>query len=501
MRKLLYKLGIIILTVGLLISGLKDIHSVAANTIKYNLAILTEEKEEGKDKLVYWSGEQIMPRAFFDVSGSSADIPNPTTKITVPKVKVNGKLVISKPIFVKLDTAKTWTVTEDDDNWYVTYNFEKLTGGSIASAQFPFKFENGLTPDGTKIEVKYELFDDKGTLLDIAKQTYTSKAQGFKSRKFVERTNTHPDRKGSTSNNLTAALRYEFRDTVAPERTPAEGYKVRYGVQIYPEKDDFNKGTFNLDGSEIKLVDHLPAGAELAEESKKDGWIYDEASHTATWQGIASDKYHLNYHIYYVYSGWGKPITLVFKNYPIYNNQDQTVIVPENYIFENTADFYILPGTDKEKKLESQTARALFESYETKTPPFIKTSDMYMNLWGGTSGDFGDKQWNNLYDTENHTITPNVNNSRTVYFTSQIEQTNNGSSPTNKTGGITHTLKSVRLYDLDQRLHFKWISIEAPRQNSLKEKFNRINNKLYGIKEDGSQELIKENLRGMILDF
>ncbi len=481
----------------------------AASTIKYNIEIITEAKEaDGSDKLVYWSGEQIMPRATFDISGDGVNIANAVTKITVPKIKANGKVVINKPTFVILDSAKSSIETEDDDNWYMTYTFESLKGGSIALAPFPFNFINEYTPGGTTITPKYELFDGDGNLLDSASITYTAKVQDYNTRKYIQQQGWMTTRATAEDNSLVKVVRrQEYKNTSAATHTPADtGWSVTYAVQIYSETTNSNTGVFTLTDSKIRLVDHLPVGAELSDISKNEGWVYDSSTHTAIWEGPAKEfTMESERHVHL--SGWGKRIVLDFKNYPIHLNQTSAYKVPSSYVFTNKADFYIFPDEPNQRQLEQRESKAIFEAFESI---YIPGSYFAFDMWGATNSAFGPNEYNNVYVESENDITVNAGGNKTVYYNSQILKYYSGTSmdPNDFSGGSSYELSSVRFANLDERLHFDFIKPSFSTENrstggktintmsnTLESKFNSTNNILYGIKKDGTKEVIATNIK------
>lgn len=479
--------------------------AVLSDTIKYNVDIITEAKnEDGTDKLEYFSGETIMPRATFDISGDGVNIANAKTVITVPKVKYNGKQVVTKPTFVILDSAKTNVMTEDEDNWYYTYTFESLKGGSVALAPFPFSFINKVTPGGTTITPRYELFDGDGKLLDSKEVTYTSKVQGYENRKFFW-TQGRPERTSIETGTKATAIRMEFKNSKAPETTPAEGYDVTFHMQISPESNNNNQGIFDLEGTIIRIVDKLPVGATVSQKSLDDGWVYDKDTHTAIWEGV--DKWGYRSKDQWTrYYGWGKSITLNFANYPMYINNGNVNQTSDKYIFENTASFTVSPGSEHEINFEDKTVRGLFEAYETIYKP---AEAFYFDMRGATGNSFGTGHWNNIYEIANNDITKNGNNSKSVFFNGSIYRVHTGTSGdlNDTAGGSSYQLSKVHFVELDSRLHYEYFkpTIEKSTQaiagkpviisGELGEKFNNTNNTLYGVKVDGTKVPLAENVK------
>lgn len=468
----------------------------ADETLKIDLNILTDFKPEAEAKKVYWTGEGINSSADMKISGTGVSIDNAKTVITVPKVKFNGQVVINKPTFVKSASAASWEVTEDENNFYATYNFNTLKGGQQITIPFPFSFKNDITPGGTTVTPTYEIFDSTGASLRKAEITYTAQVTGWRSHKWIWYAPNMYDRTDeSNGEHVEAVRRSEYRDVKAPTHTPESGWDVEYKLDFRPLSghSTFGKYTPNV----VKVVDKLPEGAELAPRSIQEGWVYDANTHTATWEGkanlIGADWTTHNERIL------RKTIYLKFKNYPIYLNQTGQRNVPNEYVFKNKAEFYINPGTDQEEKLEERYANGVFEAYETVTPPrppFGKGESFRFDAWGSTNGD-----WSNYYNPSSKDLTVHRGGTNFVHFSSVVTQTNNGSSyETPDEGGYQREIKRIT-WDMDEKLYIKFYKpfpagnhIQTgetlKKREEFKEKYNSVGKKLYGIKLDGSKELI-----------
>ncbi|MBS4750456.1 LPXTG cell wall anchor domain-containing protein [Carnobacteriaceae bacterium zg-ZUI78] len=459
-------------------------HIFAESTIKYNVSIFTETKNPDKtDKLEYLSGQNITPRAAFDISGDGVNIVNAKTVITFPKVKHEGEIVTTKPTFVVLDSAKTSEFSEDDDNWYMTYTFDSLKGGSIALAPFPFNFINGKTPNGTTVTPKYELFDATGKLLDKAIVTYTAKTYGWDSSKTVRHWENPSRWDKDTNGNEIAVYRKELRDQEIPESIPEEGWEVRYALNINynPPAEESSQYGYFLPKT-VKYVDHLPQGAVLSPKSIEAGWVYDAASHTATWQGkktVVNDWFG-TYGKYALH----EELILLYKNRPIDRIADNGSKASE--IFDNTAEFYLNPGTPAEEKLADRNAKATFEVF--KAPPFKKTEAFWIDL----SGELNFEKSNTYDITNNQIVKNNDYNDHNVHYLSTLYHSNNGASYSDQNNGITRDIYKIGAFKLDERLVYDKLRLNG--RDSIKEKLKKVGNKVYGIAANGDKELLYTNL-------
>ncbi|NEW63359.1 LPXTG cell wall anchor domain-containing protein [Granulicatella sp. zg-ZJ] len=490
MKKNMQKCWHICLSLVLLIGQFMPLtHIFAESTIKYNVKMLTETKNpDGTDKLIYLSGENITPRASFDISGDGVNILNAKTVITFPKVKHEGRILTTKPTFVTLDSAKTSEFSEDEDNWYMTYTFSSLRGGSIALSPFPFRFYNDVTPNGTTVTPKYELFDGNGTLLDSASVTYTAQTYGWTSHKSVRQWG-WPNR--WDDNNSVAVYRQEFRDEKIPENNPImKPMSVAYALNFfYNPPQGTSQGFGRFVPKTVKIVEHLPAEAtlDLNNESNR-GWVYNAENHTATFEG----SLRLENNEWYSYNrpALRKMIVLRYQDQPLNNEVSQGVRATN--VYENTAEFYINPGTPAEERLPDRNAKVKFEAYESvtpPTPPFVKTEHIEYDLWGTQSGD-----WSNIYEIENNQIVKkNDVNSHTVHFNSRVTAYNNGSDYGNPRNGLMRYISKIGAYDLDNRLDFHIMALNFGSE-AVKEKLQATGNKVYGIGSDGHKELLATNI-------
>lgn len=108
------------------------------STEKVTIHIFNLNGDSKDDNTDFWADQIINATAQTEVSGDSADIQNDWILITVPKAKRDGYLIVSKPTFVDSRNTYISKKLEDNDNWYILYKFDVLSGGSNIASHFPF---------------------------------------------------------------------------------------------------------------------------------------------------------------------------------------------------------------------------------------------------------------------------------------------------------------------------------------------------------------------------
>ena len=139
---------------------------------RIDLFIATKDKNEDQTpKTEYYVGERIKAYATVAPSGKNFVVTNAKVKITFPK-----QYISNKSAFVLAESASKFQPTEDSTNWYVTYEFERLVGGT--QVDLPIFFEhtkNSTTPDGFETPIKIEVFNEEDQLLNSLTTVYKAK--------------------------------------------------------------------------------------------------------------------------------------------------------------------------------------------------------------------------------------------------------------------------------------------------------------------------------------
>lgn len=482
MKKLLQVLSLAII----LVIQVFGMQTRAEETQRIQVDILTVDKEEnGDDKLTYWTGETIQAQADLQISGTGVNITNAKTVLRVKKENIkyldtDDYPRPTNPLFVKSGTASSWEITEDENDFIVTYHFDRLAGGTRITIPFPFHFKTGVTPNGFQVTPTYELFDSEGQSLGKAEVTYTAKTSTWKPSKAV--TSWY-----SSDGDLKTVVDYNNDD---PNQTTAEGTKVYYTVgfrNVKPEGvDNANFGYYKP--KTITFTDKLPAAAELDAESIEKGWVYDAQTHSATWTGVYNPdtrSFGAGSEPYQEYDSAANTYRLSGLNVPIYLRYKNT---PNESIHTNTVTVVAENGTDNEVVVGDASADVKLVVRQYERSGYFSIS----KTWG-TDYYFVPKT-NVLKDSEGKVVDK-------LEYNIYVYQWNNGSGPEDRENGIENILYKVTDYDMDSnngnRLYYKgveFVAYESSDNNKFTEAdFKAGNPVLYGVKEDGTRVELARN--------
>lgn len=475
------------------------------DTSKIELFILTGENEvkhtEDYQK-EYWSGELIKTKAYIRTSGADLNIKNASIVITVPKLKDYDNDVISEPAFTKIDTATSWEIKQDEQNWYGIYRFKALSGGDFIAIPFDFKFETNCTPNGATVSPKFELFDGDENLLKSVSTTYTAKANGVENFFKISGKNNRVDAK--TGEPVILVHEEGVREKTDEKLTSEEGVFATYTVGFNQSKV-IGEGHLELGlyiPKFLKYVVHLPKNTVPTGYSLNNGWTFDEEKGIATieFKAFRTGQYS-------IYNELSKSLEVRFKNLPMYKNNDDSREVPHEFVYTATAEYYVNVGTENEVKLEDKHINCAFEYKEIDLNEIVdREHDSFeIDAFGAQNGGAeGEGLYLNLTTFYNPIEKKIVSYSEyiedAVYFISYVEH----KSSLGVTGpGLDRAeeIKKIKI-KMDPKLSFKFISFNHLEYSGMETDF-KVPNKLYGVKKDGTREIIKENVdlnRGLHLD-
>ncbi|MBF0777332.1 SpaA isopeptide-forming pilin-related protein [Streptococcus cuniculi] len=436
-------------------------------TFAAEVRVFTEDTNpDGTEKLEYLTGEGINPYAEFRISGTGVNIKNAKTRITFPKKNIDGI-----PQFTKAASASSWKITEDADNWYVEYSFDNLTGGQLVAVPMPFRMKQPTTPDGFKVLIKYELFDGEGKLLKEASNTYIGKTNGADSVKIVNASRGYSGVDSSMSGNnkmrvdvngetvimsdISVASQEATQQTATGDRAPW----VEYLIGVQNGSGSYGK----YSPTEVKITEKLPAGAVMFGEPDANGfynynsgkWLYDQATHTATYQGPLSE-----------YSQYGNiyqavPIKLAFpaQSYDM-THVNEAIIIAE-------------PGTDDEVTLASVREKIKFN---------VKVQEPSGRLDISKGGFAEYPSGGTAFNKKNQNTDVNVR-----YYLSFYNRTNGVVDDNGQE--YTSYVKEVVDYGLDDRLYYNYIKWYDS-SSGLIDLVAKVGYKVYGEKADGSRDFL-----------
>lgn len=489
-------------------------------TTRINMSIETPESIQGKPKVLeYWSGATIPAIASFTSSGSQLNLPDATVTIAVPK----SPYLAGRPSFVDSDQAQSSSAREDAQYYYYDYKFSAIRGGMTFDLPFRFAFANRRTPNGTTITPTWTLTDSNGNVVASAQETFTAKASStYTMDKYgtcdgASSTASTVACNNPTSTNGKYDYVYRWDVDTATASTPADGIAVQYALAVSPQKDanaPTDQGEYFPDQLPVRLVDQLPAEAELHPDSVAEGWVYDATSHTATWEGnLERDAPCAVMVSELPQNGKTTPcktIKLLYKNAPV--NEDGKAKT-----YTNSATATIQPGTEKETHSGPSTLNISF------APSMYKKSTFGVTKYVGYANDPARADGRSkTYVLENNELTGSdvttdsfsIDNpgSSALRWVLRITQTNNGGSTEQpKTGGIHSMLKYVEDSDLDSSLYYQRVRITgvAPLTDNaslstqeITDRFNATHNTLYGIQSNGTKVQIAQDLNvGSAIDI
>lgn len=441
----------------------------------------------GPKVLEYWSGESIVPVVSFAASGTDVNISHATLELCFPK-----STFIEKPAFVDSAQATSSTKRETDSDWCIDYFFKVIRGGTETSVPAPFKFIDEKTPNGTTQKVTWKLKAEDGSVIKAAEETFTAKAA---SSYTPHKTNAWGWSRYKTVNGVKVVEKdFQIYNESQDRRTPANGMYASYFLYAKPvtaENAPNGKGLYKPGA--IKFVDILPPEATLAPSSIQRGWIYDPATHTASWQGAAGYDGSTG--------GYTQYIDLLFNNVEVYADAQKT----QQKIYDNRAVITIDPGTPNEKVLDEVSQKAVFNPYLVR-PTGGGGIDKYVERGDFTY--FGHHYyWNSL----NPSVAADPEDEERDDFRWALDfgNTNNqiapGGGPVIPGSGIKTSYLSIRDFNLDSRLYYNtftvtdWLDKKTSNSPISNEdayaQFNAIDNVLYGIQEDGTKVELGRNLK------
>ncbi|WP_257069847.1 MULTISPECIES: SpaA isopeptide-forming pilin-related protein [unclassified Corynebacterium] len=478
-------------------------------------------------KTDYFTGEQIPATARFEASGTLVDLQNPTIRIVVPKIApVNPDVpntadkYLTKPDFVSSGQAVAERRGEDATSWWIEYDFLNIKGGTNLEYPFPFRFRNLVTPDGTTVTPVVTLLDGNGDILLEESVTFTAKASSeytSEKRSAVGPTWTsdnegkvHPET-GERAYELPTYRTYqtvEAFEAAKPllDAMPTDTLRTYRICAVNRQQAGASAGVGEYRAQTLKIVDRLPEHAKwLPNQNVNRGWVYDEATHTATFTGrITTDANSLC-----------KQMMLDFSGAPISENgytcnaagTDCSTVGPA-ILHVNYAQVTLDEGLESEEihpevkwdhtfhvrhvtSIHRAEYRNNFEKYVTDHER-VNRPHSYFN------GDIWDR-----------TIKVDSSRPDSLVYRIRFGNTNNGQTfkqPGLPVFGGTHDfIQQIEDKQLDERLYIQGITFDvtgghsntAPErtQAQTRQSFIDAGPKLYGVLADGSEELIPEEVK------
>ena len=513
MNKKLKKIFSILLMVVFLVntflgSTTKNAFAEDNSTAKTRLRIINLNGDNTIDeKTEFWVKDTIPVAADLTISGSGVNYPNPKLKITVQKSPA-----ITKPGFVDSLKATSNEQTEDENNYYMTYKFDSLTGGTKLTFPLPFMFKEDTANNGDRVTIKEELLDENGGVIDSVSKTYTAKKVTYSyndSNVFTYGASRDEKVDPSNPQDMNNTIRvhkvqvYDDSNKTKPEGSPVEA--LFSPTNKAPEGTD-GKATFERPKN-LRIEVKLPEGVELGEGGDSSNWTYDAATRTITRNYGELGEGDVSWLRYNQVGITANPI-LKFKS------------IPAGQVVNLDAKFTVNVGLPNEYKLPDRTLPIKFDIEKVVFAPYLGSTLAKDNLTGGGNDPFPYNLTEGVYTLDKGRIYDNRVNDQTdngMVYTLKLGNENNGSSPTDPTNGkVMHvwSIDDVLIRDkqpgVPNKIYYKNYQLgrvepygtmlkDDARHKKLVEdtikNFNDTPNKLYGVKEDGTKVEIASNIK------
>ena len=475
-------------------------------TAKTRLRIINLNGDNTIDeKTEFWVKETIPVAADLSISGSGVNYPNPKLKITVQKSPA-----ITKPGFVDSLKATKNEQTEDENNYYMTYTFDSLTGGTKLTFPFPFEFKEDTANNGDSVTIKEELLDENDGVIDSVTKVYTAKKETYTFndssvyadtpdelqqlidpskpaknntlfvRKVDDYTDSDKTKEDGDGTKITSYFNFTIKDTesVDPNKTYERPKNIKLEIKL-PEGVEIDDGRFSIDPA-TRIASRVVANPGF----------------DRVWKGSYNEM------VYWIGPG------LTFKNKKY------------NEVINIEAKFTLNDGLANEKKLPDRTLSIKLLKNKLDFAAHLGSTLAKDNLTGGGTDPFPYDLSEGVYTLDKGRIYDNRVNDHTdngMIYTLKLGNENNGSSPTDPTNGkVMHvwSIDDVLIRDkqpgVPNKIYYKNYQLgkvepygtmlkDDARHKKLVEdtikNFNDTPNKLYGVKEDGTKVEIASNIK------
>ncbi|KRN89569.1 hypothetical protein IV53_GL001247 [Ligilactobacillus ceti DSM 22408] len=524
-------------------------------TLRTTLQIVNlDDNDQINHDTEFWVGHKVPAAADCEISGSGASIKQPWLRLTVPKsaditsptfidsqkaqqtiqfsyganasnaqyekamrlFKQGKKYVYDyQGLKIETKTAKEMYIKLKDafhldieHNYYVLYMFDELAGGARVTFPFPFEVKIDPTNNGDTLTVKFDMLGgtDHQKVLYKTEKTYKFRKTDFKYN-YSDIRAYNPDsreplnsgKKIDTNTNCVNIYDVNVDEGAKTTGKPGKDVWIYWSPTVLLTKKELEgvKKVSIHRPKNLKTVVHLPKGVSLADKAGKN-WQWNEKDRTMTLittkTGASGPDWRMNDH----YGQYYCP-KLLFTD------------IPFGKIVDLPVEYYVDAGLPTERALPKRVAHVKFRGIEFKKKHGLviykdnlnSRSSKPFKYWldEGKYTILGDQYYDKYGDSQNK---------HGLFYVTHLKANNNGSSLTNKDNGIVEAVSSViDVLETRQKNKLYYYTYEvasvepngnlsSQRGQELKQEvIKQINSKnvLYGIKEDGSKEVIAKNIK------
>ncbi len=342
--------------------------------VKLNLRIVGKRTpdsytEDGTPVYKAYSGEPLSLRGTFEISGTDVNIPYGSARIWMPK-DPNAPYINSVTFVDSINATETiQSGNNNKDEFFVQYNFNKLTGGDVGAYPFFFNFENMITPNGTRQPIYLALLDADGNVVYNAKTSIIVESVAISSYTGTKYVHNHMkewnrhlgdyprgQRPIATPTDLAATRTVFYNEFIANPPAGAPSGQGEYAMEEFMVEDTIPEGAVFL------TDDPVNAGWTLKEGTQR---TYVKTVTVAERPEIrTSNRFNI-------------PIALSFPDAPY----GTTGTTNSTQRFVNTTKFYYHNGTEFVHILDSSAA---YQFHVREEPPgafsWVKVADQPNNV-------------------------------------------------------------------------------------------------------------------------
>ena len=481
----------------------------STNKVDLKIARLTEKGIEPLPE-EWYTEQEVDSVVDVDVSGNSYKIDNPYIMLKIPKTEK-----IKDVRFVDSQTGETER-GEDENYKYVKYKYSTLTGGTHASYQFFFKIDGHFAKNNDSINVEVVLYDGDGK--EITKDTHTYKVKtvdfevysSWQNADDMEYTKFEDIANGHTS--TVKGLTEKDSDT---RTAPNTKQYANIFASVYPKKIEGLNGSYGMEyPKNLKFVFTYPDETEgfiCAQNDKTDPRREDRWD----WWGSPrpdAKKFKINKNVCeYIVDAPTFDRHLGYLSNDRYATAFTSVALADKVVLNKDLEVKIdIYKNVDENGQNGELIGSRVEKFNFIPAPFSKNGNFSYIKRSYADYDFEDFGY--LYSSDYHYLNGDIfkgdkkMNDIGIPIIDKISNSNNGSGRNNKYSGGDVTKVNEIYTKLDSEgTYFKNIKLKVghnnngnPNNDKNKEQMIASIDKgteLYGIAKDGSETLIKDNVK------
>lgn len=474
--------------------------------IRFNIGLLNIDENQVKpikgDSIEFWTNEAINAVVDLDVSGENVKMDNPHVRI-----KVKKEAVITKPEFTSSLFARESKVSEDKDYYICDYLFDQITGGQHFTFSFPFKFDpntNAKTGDKTVVEAEFLVPDGANeTAAYRVKKEFKAKVANIKTDLGW---GLDDEYKNDLNEEHPKPIRYakvpvkNMSETVLPQVTrqhlllyPWEyidlpnGVTGRVGYTI-PKNVTF-KVIFDGDYVDTTGVEKIDDKTAISKRAMQ--WTDTHTTQLADGKRVNQPGWYTGHNVYLKNVPFNQEIPIKIEYYINYEEDRQQLL--------DTKTVYI------QLEPKSFEGTGNFEFHRVGSRSWVRDDLASINPEEeGMPIESANGKFYSFFNDKLYYIKKDMMNQGMV-FSNQIWNDNNGSEPGKTNGSMVSEIKEIKAELESVGEYFKSLILSSfngtseesqKKATALETSFDSGgNHKLYGVKADGTEVLLRENIK------